>query len=62
MGHTLAAGFLGLVCVQAVHADELTPLESWGGEDPEVIAIAAKFGDVRLIDNLVVGRCQAAVR
>ena len=48
--------------MQAVHADELTPLEAWGGDNPEVIAVAAKFGDVRLIDNLVVERRQAVVR
>ena len=42
------------VYVQAVHESELTPLQEWGGDAGGVIAVAAKFGDVRLIDNMLV--------
>ena len=50
------------VVMQAVHESELTPLQEWGGDAGGVIAVAAKFGDVRLIDNMLVEGGRPAVR
>lgn len=36
-------------------AEELTPLVEVGGPRPALIAVAAKFGKVRLIDNRMIG-------
>eukprot|EP00884_Botryococcus_braunii_P001833 jgi/Botrbrau1/11650/Bobra.168_2s0007.1 len=41
--------------VEVVDAEELTPLVKVGGARPALIAVAAKFGKVRLIDNRVLG-------
>jgi pantoate--beta-alanine ligase len=38
---------------EIAHADSLTLLDHWNGNDPVVALIAAYIGDVRLIDNML---------
>lgn len=40
--------------LEICHADSLAILETWDGNSPLVILVAAFLGDVRLIDNLIV--------
>ena len=40
--------------LEARHADDLTPAESFNGR-PVLVAVAARVGRARLIDNVVVG-------
>ena len=40
--------------MQVVDEEHLQPLQRWPGPAGSVIAVAAKFGSVRLIDNLIV--------
>ena len=48
--------------LQAVDQHDLTALQDWGGDAGGVIAVAAKFGAVRLIDNVIVDGGAAALR
>jgi pantoate--beta-alanine ligase len=44
--------------LEARHADDLTPAESFNGR-PVLVAVAARVGKARLIDNVVVGSAAA---
>jgi pantoate--beta-alanine ligase len=46
---------------EARHADDLTPAESFNGR-PVLVAVAARVGRARLIDNVVVGSAGDATR
>lgn len=42
--------------VEIAHAGSLALLQSWDGKEPLVVLAAAFLGDIRLIDNMIVGR------
>lgn len=46
----------GVDYVEIAHADSLALLQSWDGKQPLVVLAAAFLGEIRLIDNMVVGR------
>jgi pantoate--beta-alanine ligase len=50
----LAAAGIEPEYLEARHADDLTPAESFNGR-PVLVAVAARVGRARLIDNVVVG-------
>jgi pantothenate synthetase len=41
--------------VQVLDAENLNPVPTVAGERDAVIAVAAKFGSVRLLDNIAIG-------
>jgi pantoate--beta-alanine ligase len=50
----LADGGIEPEYLEARHADDLTPAQSFNGR-PVLVAVAARVGRARLIDNVVVG-------